>query len=209
MIFQFLFTIGVAMLICSCGYTTQVTRFHQLPPKGNGETFSVSAPRKAPGLETQQHLSLLSSGLVEHGWVQANSKNATYRVAIDYGIGDGRTVHGVAPIYGQTGGGTTTYHSGSAFAYGSYGGYASGSYSGTSYTPATYGIVGEVPTTQTVFDRYLLVLVFDSKGLTVMEGKCFSSGSSSNLSDVVPRMINSFLTDFPGESGKTKTCRKR
>jgi hypothetical protein len=211
MLFKLLITVGVASLICSCGttYETQVTRFHQLPSKGAGETFSVSAPRKAAGLETQQHLSRLSSGLLAHGWGQANSKNATYKVAMDYGIGDGRTVHGVAPIFGQTGGGTTTYHSGTASAYGSYGGYASGSYSGTSYTPATYGVVGAVPTTQTVFDRYLLVLVFDSKGRTVMEGKCFSSGSSSNMSDVVPRMIDSFLTDFPGESGKTKTYSKR
>jgi hypothetical protein len=211
MLYKLLITIGAASLICSCGtlYETQVTRFHQLPSKGAGESFSVSAPSKADGLETQQHLSHLASGLVEHGWVQTNSESATYKVAIDYGIGDGRTVHGVAPIYGRTGGGTTTYHSGTASAYGSYGGYAAGSYSGTSYTPATYGIVGAVPTTQTVFDRYLLVSIVDGKGQTVMEGKCSSSGSSSNLSDVAPRMIDSFLTDFPGESGKTKAYKKR
>ena len=59
------------------------------------------------------------------------------------------------------------------------------------------------------FDRYFLVMVFDSKGRSVMKGKCFNSGYSSNLSDVVPRMIDSFLTDFPGDSDKTKTYLKR
>lgn len=168
----------------------------------------VFAPRKPAGLETQQHLSRIVSGLTAHGWTPSGVKNATYKVAVDYGISDGRTVHGVAPIFGQTGGGTTTYHSGTTSAYGGYGNCATGSYSGTSYTSPTYGIVGAVPTSQTVFDRYLFVLIFDAQGKTVLEGKCFSSGSSSNLSDAVPRMIDSFLTDFPGESGTTKTYRK-
>ena len=157
------------------------------------------------GLETQQHLSRLANGLIAHGWTKSSSKNANYKVTMDYGISNGRTVHDVAPIIGQTAGGGTTYHSGTASAYGTYGGYASGSYSGTSYTPATYGVVGTVPTTDTVFDRYLFVTIFDSNGRTVLEGKCFSSGYSTNLSNIVPIMIDSFLTDFPGESGKTIT----
>ena len=210
MLIKLLMLLGVVSLFCSCSstYETQVTRFHQLPLKGVGETFTISSPRKPASIEVQQHVSHMASGLIAYGWTPAESKSATYKVAIDYGISNGRTVHGVAPIFGQTGGGTITYHSGTASAYGSYGGYASGSYSGTSYTPATYGIVGAVPTTQTVFDRYLFVLIFDSKGRTVLEGKCFSSGRSANLSDVVPRMIDSFLTNFPGKSGETKTYRK-
>ena len=201
MIIKLLFAIGSTTFLCSCATTTfetSVTKFHQLPPKGKGETFVISAPLIKASLETEQHLSRLANGLVVHGWTQAGSKNYAYKVAIDYGISNGRTVHGIAPIIGQTGGGTT-YHSGIT---------ASGSYSGTSYTPATFGVVGAVPTAQTVFDRYLLVIIFDRKGRTVLEGRCSSSGSSPNLSDVVPRMIDSFLTDFPGESGTTKTYSK-
>jgi hypothetical protein len=181
-----------------------VTSFHKLPPKGAGETFYLAAPDNDPGLETEQHLGRLSAGLVKHGWVPAVRKSADYRVAVKYGMLDGRKVHGVAPIFGQTGGGTTTYTSGSASAFSSYGGYTRGTYSGTSYTPATYGIVGAVPTVQTVFDRYLFILILDSKGTRVLEAKCLSTGTSSNLSEVVPKMIDSFMTGFPGESGKTK-----
>ena len=143
---------------CAAPFRTQVTRFHQLPVKGAGESFNVTAPMKDQRLETQQHLSRMASGLVKHGWRFTNSASADYSVRVDYGISDGREVHGVMPLYGQTGGGTTTYSSGNASAYGSSGSYASGTYSGTSYTPATYGLVGAVPTVSTVFDRYLLVL---------------------------------------------------
>ena len=204
---KLLMLLSVASLFCSCSSTTchtQVTRFHQLPQKGMGETFTISAPLKHGGLEVQQHVSRMASGLVAHGWILGEPKNYTYKVSMDYGISNGRTVHGVAPIIGQTGGGTTTYSSGNASAYSSYGGYATGNYSGTSYTPATYGVVGAVPTTSTVFDRYLIVLIIDGKGRTVLEGKCFSGGSSDNLSAIVPCMIDSFLTNFPGKSGETK-----
>jgi hypothetical protein len=199
-----------SLFLVSCGstYQTEVTKFHQLPAKGAGESFTIFAPKKRGSLEVQQHLGQLAAGLTKHGWTQSQSKSADYRVAVEYGITDGETRQGVRQIYGQTGGGTTTYHSGSANTYGSYGGYSAGSYSGTSYTPATYGVVGAVPTTYTVYGRYLFVIIMDKKGRTVLEGKCFSTGSSSNLSDVVPRMIESFLTDFPGTSGKAKTHTK-
>ena len=203
-----LFCAGILILLSSCGpvFESEVTRFHKLPKKGNSETFYVVAPRKAPGLETEQHLAELSAGLKKYGWVEGDPKSATYKVGLDYGISNGRTVHGVAPIFGQTSPGGTTYHSGTASAYGS-GGYASGSYSGTSYTPATYGVVGAVPTTSTVFDRYLFVIALDRNKKSVLDVTCYSSGSSSNLSLVVPKMIKSVLTDFPGKSGETKTYR--
>ena len=206
MVAKSLLPLCLAISLCSCGtiYETQVTIFHKLPPKGGGETFYLAAPSHDSGLETAQHMERMASGLIKHGWVPADRKSATYRVGMNYGILDGREVHGVAPIFGQTGGGTTTYHSGSTSAYSGYGGYARGTYSGTSYTPATYGVVGAVPTVQTVFDRYLFVLIFDSQGKRVLEAKCISTGTSSNLSDVVPRMIDSFLADFPGVSGKTR-----
>lgn len=168
----------------------------------------ISAPRIASGLEVQQHLTQIAAGLSGYGWTPSISKKADYSVIVDYGISNGRTVHGVQPIIGQTGGGTTTFHNGTASAYGSYGGYANGYYSGTTYTPATYGVVGAVPTTSTVYDRFLFIVISDNRGQSVLEGKCISSGSSSNLSDIVPKMIESFLSDFPGVSGKTKTYTK-
>jgi hypothetical protein len=199
-----------ALLLASCGttYQTEVTRFHQLPKAGAGQTFTISAPKKTFSLETQQHLGQLAQGLTEYGWKQSTGRSADYKVAVEYGITDGKTVQGVRTIYGQTGGGTTTYHSGTANAYGSYGSYSSGSYSGTSHTPATYGVVGAVPTSHTVYGRYLYVIIMNRSGKTVLEGKCFSIGTSGNLSEVVPRMIDSFLSDFPGVSGKTKTYSK-
>lgn len=206
-----LFSLIATLLITSCSstkYRTEVTRFHQLPISGSGETFNILTPNKTPSLENQQHLGRLAQGLIKYGWKQSNSKDAKYKVAVDYGITEGKTVQGVQQIYGKTGGGTTTYHTGTASAYGNYGGYSSGNYSGTSYTPATYGIVGAVPYNYTAYGRYLFIFIKDQGGNVVLEGKCTSTGTSANLSAVVPRMIDSFLSDFPGDSGKTKTYLK-
>lgn len=193
-----------AVFLSSCATTrfiSDVTRFHKLPEQGAGETFSIASKRGNTGIEASQHLGRLAQGFTTYGWRQSSGSDADYRVMIDYGISDGRTVQGSRPIIGQTGGGTT-YHSGNVSSYGGYGGYSNANYSGTSYTPATFGVVGAVPTTDTVYDRYLFVVIKNRSGSNVLEGKVFSSGSSSNISEVLPRMIDSFFEGFPGVSGK-------
>lgn len=192
-----------AVLLVSCEgtrYISDVTRFHRLPPAGNGETFTVTCFHKDGGqLETSVYSSQIVQELEKYGWRYAGSgKAAKYRVGYDYGISSGRTVHGTQPIFGQTGGGTT-FHSGTVRTGGGY-----GSYSGTSTTMPTFGIVGAVPTQTTVFDRYLFLVVKDGKS-NVLETRTFSSGSSSSISRVLPYMITSTFTGFPGASGKTET----
>ncbi len=197
--------IAVALNSCGTRVHVNVTRFHKLPPKGAGEKFVVSAPDEPSGLEKEQHLSQLAAGLVKHGWVQShgNYKSADYQVAIKYGrFGGARKVHGVRPIWGQTSGGTTANISGNVHGYGSYGGY-NGTYSGTATTSPTYGVVGSVPTVDTVYDRYLLLMIFDKNDRTVMETKCLSSGSNSNVSIIAPKMIEAALKSFPGKSGES------
>jgi hypothetical protein len=200
-----------AAFLSSCATTrfiSDVTNFHTLPEQGAGETFSITSKRGNSGIEVSQHLGKMAQGFMTYGWQRSSDSGADYRVMIDYGISDGRTVQGSRPIIGQTGGGTT-YHSGNVSSYGGYGGYNSANYSGTSYTPATFGVVGAVPTTNTVYDRYLFVVIKNRSGANVLEGKVFSSGSSSNISEVLPHMIDSFFEDFPGVSGKSTKVTKQ
>lgn len=202
----------VAIAFSSCAttrYVSNVTRFHRLPKTGSGETFTIKSMTRAGGLEESQHLGRLAQGFTEYGWRRASSGSPDFRVLLDYAISDGRTVQGTRPIFGQTGGGTTTYHSGNLSTYGSGGGYGGATYSGTSHTPATFGVVGAVPTRETVFDRQLAVVVKDRGGNNVLEGKVTSTGSSGNLSQVLPRMIDSFFEDFPGVSGETIEVKRR
>jgi hypothetical protein len=121
-------------------------------------------------------------------------------------MGGSREQTGSLPLYGQTGGGTT-YHSGSFSSYGS-SGYNSGSFGGTSYKPATFGVVGAMPYSHTVHDRYMLMTIRSRSGTNVFEGKVNSSGSSSEIAAVLPEMIDSLFTGFPGQSGKTKRVSK-
>ena len=134
---------------------------------------------------------------------------ARYAVFIAYAIDNGTTTTTVMPIFGQTGGGTTTY---SGTTLGSVGGVGySGMSSGLAYTPPTYGQIGAVPVTNTVYNRALLIDIVDvpastkDKVATVFEAKARSAGPSGNIAAVLPNMIAAAMKDFPGKNGETFT----
>jgi Domain of unknown function (DUF4136) len=206
-ILKYLAAGATAVALSSCASVqSDVTRFHTLPPQGNGQTFTIRAASSSGGIEFGTYSARVASHLQNYGWTQASTGGADYTVMLDYRMGGSSERHGSMPITGQTGGGTT-YHSGSVNSYGSYGS-ASGSYSGTSYTPATFGVVGSVPYSVTVHDRYLNMRISDRAGRSVFEGRVVSTGQSADIAAVLPQMIDSLFTKFPGESGKTKRVEK-
>ncbi|QIF02365.1 DUF4136 domain-containing protein [Roseimicrobium sp. ORNL1] len=180
----------------------EVTRFHKLPPKGQGETFKILNIKRGAtlALEHEHYLSLMIQGFEKYGWRHAPD-NPDYRIAIEYDVFDGGIQRGYSSVWGQTSPGSTTHHSGTLSSYS--GGYNSVDYSGTSYTPATYGVVGMVPTATQMWVSYMLIMVKDRKGNTVLEAKNVSSGPTSSLNVVLPKIIEAFFQDFPGVSGKT------
>ena len=199
--------VALASVLTSCATVkSDVTRFHTLPPKGNGQTFTIHPVSSRNPLEFGTYAARAASHLEKYGWIQTNPGSADYTVLIDYKMGGSHEHHGEVPIMGQTGGGTT-YHSGSVNTYGTYGS-TYGSYSGTSYTPATFGVVGSEPYSVTVHDRYLDMKIRDRGGRSVFEGRVVSTGSSADIAAVLPQMIDSLFTKFPGESGTTKRVEK-
>lgn len=204
---KFLSLIAIASALSSCATVqSDVTRFHTLPPQGSGQSFAIRAASSSNTLEFGIYSARVASHLQSYGWSQASSGSPDYTVLLDYQMGGSRERQGSVPIMGQTGGGTT-YHSGSVNSYGSYGS-TSGSYSGTSYTPATFGVVGSAPYSVTVHDRYLDMKIRDRGGRSVFEGRVVSTGRSADIAAVLPQMIDSLFTKFPGESGKTKRIEK-
>lgn len=196
-----------ATCLSSCQMVeTNVTKFHRLPAVGSGETFTILTTLSGGELESAAYTTQIASALEAHGW-RRNPTAADYTVAYRYAIGDGRTQSGVMPIMGQTGGGTT-YHSGTFNTYGA-GASSFGSVSGTSYTPATYGMIGAIPYSQTVYTRTLNLIIFDTKGKSVFEGSCRSTGTKGDIHTVLPSMIKALFKDFPGRSGKPKLYRNR
>ena len=206
-ILKFILVGPAAIALSSCASVqSDVTRFHTLPLQGSGQTFTIRAASSSGGIEFGSYSARVASHLQNYGWNQASSGGADYTVMLDYRMGGSSERHGSVPIMGQTGGGTT-YHSGTVNSYGSYGS-TYGSYSGTSYTPATFGVVGSAPYSVTVHDRYLNMRISDRAGRSVFEGRVVSTGQSAEIAAVLPQMIDSLFTKFPGESGKTNRVAK-
>jgi hypothetical protein len=209
LVFRFLL-LALSLLLVSCAATVEskVTRFHRLPAKGSGQTFKIQSTTAVSGIEFSSYAGRVAAHFQNYGWVPSTaSARSDYTVHFSYGITRGRLVQGVVPIIGQTGGGTT-FHTGvvSTYGHGHRPGY--GSFAATSYTAPTYGVVGTAPYSETVYDRYLDMNVRDRSGQSVFEGRAISTGTSAEIAEVLPAMIDSLFTGFPGESGKTKRVEK-
>ncbi len=183
------------LFLSSCAQTveTRVTNFHTLPPKGAGQTVSITAPAKKDSLETRQYVSVVTEHLRKYGWIPVESGKQSLSAQFDYSISAPRIVTGTAPIIGQTGGGTTYYR----------GNFYGNTYSSTSVTVPNYGVVGYRPVSGTVYDRLFTLKITDSSGQAVLDGKANSTGASGDLNEILPEMIKSFFQDFPGRSGVT------
>jgi len=190
---------------------TQISRVHTLPPSLAGKTFVVVPSAGQQGNpEFALYANDIAARLTGQGMTgfTGSARDADYVLLISYGIGDGSTTTSAVPIFGQTGGGTS-YTNGTVNAYGS----GTANYSSSTYTPPTYGMVGSVPVTQTVYTRTLEINLVDVK-LTpdpdktvsyAFKGRGVSTGSSASFMAVSQCMIEAIMKDFPGVSGTTKT----
>lgn len=195
---------------CAPSVRTDVTRFNEMPST-QGQTFVIEPSSNEQGsLEYKQYAQLIRQKLEQNGFHFSEKKSGEdYKVKFTFGIDNGSTSTVDMPLYGQTGGGTTTFQGNSM---GSVGGapYSSTSF-GTSYTAPTYGEVGSVPISVTTYTRFLTLGIWDAKSLAqgkgdkVFEANAISKGSSSSLPTVMPLMIDAVFQDFPGKNGETIT----
>jgi hypothetical protein len=72
----------------------------------------------------------------------------------------------------------------------------------------TYGVVGSVPSSQSLYDRFLLIVGKERHDRELFDIKCESTGSLSTMSRILLAMIDSAFVDFPGVSGRTKSYTK-
>lgn len=197
----------MALLLGACGtyVQTQVTAFHSLPPGVAGKRF-VMVPYKdqQDSLEWRSYSDLVASKLESKGFVRAEQLNgADLAVFMVYAIDGGRTSVSAVPMYGQTGGGTTTTTTGYVGSTPVY---------GSTYTPPTYGITGYAPVESTVYGRAVKITILDvpasysqKKGVPVYEATATSAGSNGTLNVVMPAIVDGIFKDWPGPSGATRT----
>ncbi len=205
-LFKASFLIAVGLTVASCMRVQgEVSSFSSLSPTTYGEPFfMLPNEQQATSLEFNQYASSVARRLERKGWYRVmDSSKAKYVVLLDYGVAGSSTKTGSMPVYGQTGGGTTS-HTGTFNTYG--GGYGSsfGSYSGSSYTMPTWGVVGSQSYSYTYYQRYFQMKVIDSiTDAPVYETKAASEGSASTFGQVAECIFDMALADFPLQSSSS------
>ncbi len=194
--------LALVLLVAACGprmVTSQVTRFHQLPPGFAGQSFTIVPERDQIGsLEFQAYADQVAAQLAAHGLRPVpDTAHSDLEVKLDYGVGPGRTAIYTSPgPYGSFG-----------LGYGRFGHRHWGTGVGLGfplYGPAYYDTY-----TVTKYDRWLAVDILEGpqfrKGrpVSVFEGRAVSEGSSRDLPQVVPYLARALFDNFPGMSGQT------
>lgn len=202
--------ISTMLAVAGCTVvSSSVSRFDNFSRPIEGATFLVLPLESQKGsAEFNHYAQRVALRLEQKGFRRVNElSDAEYVLTMNYGISGSRTITGTTPIYGQTGGGTTT-HSGTVSTFGT-GGSTFGSYRGTSYTPPTFGVVGAVPYTRREHDRYFVLRLVDLKGSTqeniiaAYEATVSSAGRAQTFADVSECLFDAVFKNFRNTGTET------
>lgn len=180
---------------CATTFQSEVTTFHEWPAEAGEKTFVFERTRDLDNnLEYRSYENLVRSELMRLGFVEASStRPAKLKVTMNYSI-NGRDVRVVQPVVVDPFYGYPPY--------------------GPLYGPrwSRYGfydpfwsappMVEQRETQYHVFARRLQIAIArlsDSKKM--YETTVLSEGSNGSLAAVMPYMVRSAFTDFPGKSG--------
>jgi Domain of unknown function (DUF4136) len=198
--------------VSACSTTTQiasdVARFHRLPVPA-GETFRVvpSDETKKGSLEFDTYATQVTSQLVQAGFRPADASSvATYDVRLDYMISGGKEKIASRPGFGPSFN-SSLYYGGGFGGYGRHGYRGRYSYYDPFYDPFFAGGGFSEPEvySYTVYTRKLnLDIVKANGGDKLFEGRVESTGSDNRLPEVMPYLVQSMFTNFPGNSGVTQ-----
>ncbi|AIT80719.1 MULTISPECIES: DUF4136 domain-containing protein [Novosphingobium] len=193
----------MAVAACATPFKADVSRFQSQLPAPSGQTFAVVAddPKLAGGLEFAQYAGLVRDRMANLGYVPTEDPaKADMIVRFDYGVDNGRErirSTGIGPSsywgpwygYNRFGywGPSRFGYWGGPWRYGFYDPFFDGGVD--SYTVYTSGISLKI-------DRA-------ADGQRLFEGKAEALSTSNRLQYLVPNLVESMFTGFPGNSGET------
>ena len=169
------------------GFSTDVTRFHQLPPQGGTVAIVAPDPRKSGTAEFNNLASQTASRLAQAGYRPATGVPPDYMAQLDYyqqpvvGGGDDGPRMSIG-----IGGSNIGRHSGVGVGV------------GTSFELSGDRDQDAVRTVTLTIERR-------DNGARVFEGRAQSIGPAGNFAGAIPAMIDAIFSNFPGENGKTMT----
>jgi hypothetical protein len=190
----------LALSGCATPFKADVARFQQLPVP-QGQTFTVVAddPRLAGGLEFAQYATGVTQHLSQLGYRPATDPAASdlvvrMRYMVDNGREKVRSTGFNDPFfYGGYGWGAPRFY-GRRYAYGFYDPFLFG---------PGFGGYNDV-TSYTVYTSQLeLKIDRASDGQRLFEGTASAQSLSNKLTYLVPNLIDSMFTNFPGQSGES------
>lgn len=194
------FLIASGLLLAGCATTTvtsEVTPFHAWPAHLQEKTYVFERSREQNNnLEYLNYENLVRNELNRLGFVEASpSQTPNLKVTLNYGI-KVRDVHEVYPVV------LNPYPSPfmSPYWYGP----AWRGYYGPFYDPFWYGppVVEQRESNYELFTRQLrIVIARASDGKALYETAVVSEGRNGSLATVMPYMVKSAFTEFPGKSG--------
>lgn len=205
--------VALALGGCAQTFDAKVSRFSAQLPAPQGQTFAIvpEDPRDQGGLEFSQYAGAVAGHLVQLGYVQAaNPVNADLIVHFGYGVDQGHDrVRSIGPTYdpfwGPWYGGFGPRYGG--FYGGFYGGggfYRHGGWGYGWYDPFFFDSgVDVVRVYQSRIDLRIDRNGPNGPGQRLFEGKAEAASTSSNLTYLVPNLVEAMFTGFPGNSGQT------
>ena len=207
---KFLIMIPIALVLSSCettqpGVRSKIQSFHELNTVLDKQLYITSRDEgMSSSIEFRVYREKFRSAFSERGFnVVDNIEDSNLIAFIDYGIGDEniRTSYVSMPVWGPTGGGTST----STTIYG--GGVANT----TTNTTPNYGVTGSrtIPVSYSQYDRFVTIDIFTldtEEGVDidrkVYESTLKSSGYCSILSEVMDEFIMAIFSNFPNTNGQ-------
>jgi len=174
------------------------TVFHQLPSQGTIFIQNVNQEMNKM-LSFQSYKKTIENHLQRYHYKTTdNINNADIVAFVSYGEGKTSSLVSV-PIFGSTGGGSTT----------TTGNINGTNFNATSYSMPTWGIVGSRTSSQKLYVRNLAIHMLDKKSLSTENPKvvyelAMESTGSCPLNYILPHMIDITFLDFPGNNGVPK-----
>ena len=196
------YVIAFSLLLSGCAtrIRSEVTAFHQWPADAAGKTFSFAAREGEPvSLERQSYERLIGAELIRLGLREAPGPEAMLDVGFTATV-SARDVRVIETVLVDSWSGSPWYGPGYYAPY--WGGWPGYTY--PFYGPFSPGmpVARQQERRYTVHYREMTLKITDkSTGQPWYEVKVRSEGKEGNLAKVMPYLVRSAFTDFPGKSG--------
>ena len=197
---RILLSLALATSLAGCTSISIKTIAHSDPSanfKGKKITLIGITKETTNSLEFKAYKKLMEELLQANGLIPTDDGPDIVGV-LAYDIDNGKSITRSMPIFGQTGGGSST-------TYGNIGGQ---SFSANTYQAQRFGVVGTNVSSGTEYMRRLWVNIYDvdpAKSSALYELRSSSRGSCEVLPTIVPYLIKSAFSEFPLPSGKQRS----